>query len=530
MSGINELDRQGIESVTGYQFPVGTAMDTLDELGRRRGSTEQATGISTALPTRTALTRRGGTRSGERPAYREEMQALLETRSGRHRSPLTGEIIETETGAASDLRFMTEATQLLGLALQHPSELADSTLKTQVIGLLAEGAKAGGIVLANTLSTLTRRHLGIDSTGAKAAATAAYAAGTLIADTFNPDLISWATRHAGGVEPKTYFSVRKGASALGAYNEIAAATLINTVKSVGYGAITVGVDSTPAFSGYGRVAVALIGAVGNAVPSQLINHGLNAMTLNRAGVSSHRELPPLSSATIGASEFVLKVGHYTRAVRARMLFNHIYFSDLSTVERDDLISDNFFLKVIDHQNFNPRLIELLTSADYVTISGIPIRKTVETVLANPQELWEKPYRTHISDEGRALMLALYFNADRTLVTAAERSFVRIVGAMGLPFPKADLPAKFRSAVKEIEGSVLAIQDRQFRFANPGVRDFLQRAIVEDRFLPAVISAIAEFEEVTQAWRLFMTLYEYKRTPGHGHHRSVAWSGTAAGRG
>jgi hypothetical protein len=154
----------------------------------------------------------------------------------------------------------------------------------------------------------------------------------------------------------------------------------------------------------------------------------------------------------------------------------------------------------------------------------PIRKTVETVLANPQELWEKPYRNHISDEGRALMLALYFNADRTPVTAAERSFMRIVGAMGLPFPKADLPAKFRSAVKEIEGSVLAIQDRQFRFANPGVRDFLQRAIAEDRFLPTIISAIAEFEEVTQAWRLFMTLHEHKRTPGHA--TTGAWLGAA----
>jgi hypothetical protein len=243
--------------------------------------------------------------------------------------------------------------------------------------------------------------------------------------------------------------------------------------------------------------------------------------LHQAQAQSSR----LSTAAVNASEFTLNVGYYTRAARAQILFNHLYFSDISAEERGALLEDDFFLKIIDHRNFNPRLIDLLTSADYVSIAGMSIRQTVEAVLENPQELWEKPYRAHISPEGRALMMALFFNAARPPMATLERAFVRMSQAMGLGFPRADLPVKFRSALKELEGSVLAIQDRHVRFSNPGIRDFLERAIIEDRFLPAAIEALAEFVEVEEAWKFFCA-----QTPGlnRGDRTATAWTTAFAG--
>ncbi len=211
----------------------------------------------------------------------------------------------------------------------------------------------------------------------------------------------------------------------------------------------------------------------------------------------------LASTEVNASEFTLNVGYYTRAVRAKILYNHLYFSEISEIERTSLLEGDFFSNIIDHRNFNPRLIDLLTSADYLSIVNIPIRAVVEAVLENPQELWEKPYRTQISDEGRALMVALFFNNPHTGIPVLERTFARMVDAMGFAIARADRPVKFRSALKELEGSVFAIQARQVRFSNPGVRDFLQRAIEEDRFLPAAIDAVTEYAEVEQCWTVFL---------------------------
>ncbi|ARK78652.1 hypothetical protein BOC39_36675 [Burkholderia pseudomallei] len=70
-----------------------------------------------------------------------------------------------------------------------------------------------------------------------------------------------------------------------------------------------------------------------------------------------------------------------------MVFNHIYFSDLVDEEKAKLLDDDFFLKMIDHRNFSPRLIELLTSADYYSVGDESIQATVLRVLNNPAELW-----------------------------------------------------------------------------------------------------------------------------------------------
>src|SRR5690606_614360 len=73
--------------------------------------------------------------------------------------------------------------------------------------------------------------------------------------------------------------------------------------------------------------------------------------LNQAQLESDK----LSSPRIDASEMVLDVGVYTRSIKAKIVFNHIYFSDLVDEEKASLLGDDFFLKMIDHRNFSPRL-------------------------------------------------------------------------------------------------------------------------------------------------------------------------------
>lgn len=210
----------------------------------------------------------------------------------------------------------------------------------------------------------------------------------------------------------------------------------------------------------------------------------------------------LSAAKVNAAQFTLSVGHYTRAIRAQILFNHIYFADISQDERRSLLRDDFFLEIIDHRNFNPRLIDLLTSADYVSIADRPIRETVRHVLDNPHELWEKPYRNHFTEEARGLMLALFFNEGRVGLQALEGAFQQMVGSMGLTIGRADIPVRFRAALKELEGSAIAIEDRHVRFANPGIRDFLQRAVREDRFFSVAVDAATRFPELKSTWKRY----------------------------
>ena len=239
--------------------------------------------------------------------------------------------------------------------------------------------------------------------------------------------------------------------------------------------------------------------------------------LNRAQQLSAR----LAEKAVTEKRYILNVGSYTRGARARILYNHLYFSDLSSDDKTALLSDQFYLRIIDHPNFNPRLIETLTKADYAIAAEEPIRDTVERVLDNPQELWDRPYRQHITEDARALLLAVLFNNRDVPLATLESSFVRLARALELRIARAEIQARFRQALRELEGSIVAIAQRAVQFANPGVRDYLQVAVVEDGVLTPVIEQIASIDEVRQCW----TIWKGERNiPNHKRSDEGRWIG------
>ncbi len=65
------------------------------------------------------------------------------------------------------------------------------------------------------------------------------------------------------------------------------------------------------------------------------------------------------------------------------------------------------------------------------------------------------------------MLALLFNRRSVQLPELEQSFSRMARALELEIAKADLRARFRIALKELEGSFVAIANRWARFSKSG---------------------------------------------------------------
>ncbi len=210
----------------------------------------------------------------------------------------------------------------------------------------------------------------------------------------------------------------------------------------------------------------------------------------------------LASETVIASELVLNVGAYTRSIRAQIVYNHIYFSDLSKEEKLALLSKDFYLRMIDHPNFSPRLIDLLTKADYQTLQGTPIEEVVIRVLDNPAELWEIPYRSHLTENSRTVMLALFFCGHIESVEKLFQSFKRLSNILGASSADSTAVVSFRQALKPLEGSITSHANGIVYFSNPGLKDFLSSVIIEDRLLPFVIQAAGTFDELDNAWEFY----------------------------
>jgi hypothetical protein len=97
-----------------------------------------------------------------------------------------------------------------------------------------------------------------------------------------------------------------------------------------------------------------------------------------------------------------------RSAKARMLYNHIFFSELPESYRRALIDDNFYEKILGHRNLNPRLIEWLSSYRRVKRTGSSkYREFIIGILQNPHEIWYEAFQRQISNYARSVLLALF---------------------------------------------------------------------------------------------------------------------------
>ncbi|OGP00223.1 MAG: hypothetical protein A2037_08775 [Curvibacter sp. GWA2_63_95] len=234
---------------------------------------------------------------------------------------------------------------------------------------------------------------------------------------------------------------------------------------------------------------------------------------------AQQESDRLKSTEVNAAELVLNVGAYTRNIRSQIVFNHIYFSALTTSEKKELLGDGYYLKIIDHPNFSPRIIELITSASYLALQGKPVRDVASSVLANPAVLWETPYEQHLSADSQRLLQALFFCDYMMSIDDLEASFARICAGSSTHSSQSIEPGRFRRALKPVEGSMIAISNRRASFSNPGIKDFLTEVILNDRLFWSLLSRFSTFKEIDAAWSFYHPL---KVQLGKGDKEAAEW--------
>lgn len=201
---------------------------------------------------------------------------------------------------------------------------------------------------------------------------------------------------------------------------------------------------------------------------------------------------------------VLDLGDYTFGQRARILYNHIYFSDLPNAHKQVLLEDDFFLKVIKHRHFNPRLIEWIASL--ARLNSPPAQNycaAILSLLESPEQIWSHAFRNQISDSARDLLLTMYSMGEwgvqlDELKGAFEVAHKGACERYTRPRGSND----FRLALDELDGSFLQYSNGRASFLNPTIRDFTAGVFCG---MPALVLEIIEdsarFQQIGNLWRL-----------------------------
>lgn len=214
------------------------------------------------------------------------------------------------------------------------------------------------------------------------------------------------------------------------------------------------------------------------------------------------EYERLSRVPLERRRHVMKFADYGLVDRAKLFYNHLVFSSLSSDRRTLFVPRDRHLPVIEHRNFQPRLIDdLIEEASAWPSSGADFVAQFMQVLDDPHALWGIPFERHLSPEARALVISLlYFPAQ----VAAEDIELQDQALHGGPESRRE----FLDRLKRLNNSFVVIGDtagqKTISFYNPSVRDFAARyAESNPQFTEHFIRSAVFFEPLQRIWQLAM---------------------------
>jgi DNA polymerase III delta prime subunit len=200
----------------------------------------------------------------------------------------------------------------------------------------------------------------------------------------------------------------------------------------------------------------------------------------------------------------LSLDDYSKIHRAKMLFNHLYFSDLPESRLRKLVEQKIYQKIVQHTHFNPRIVETISRyANSRALSDDEYVRFVEREFDNPSKIWEHPFRNDISPIARQILSILWaFNGTAEL--DALKSAVAKLWSGG---SNADFGIWFTDGIRQLDGNFIST-DRYsgklgdengyiiLQFQNPSVEEFVRNVILSDAaWLQELTRAIVCFNQI-----------------------------------
>jgi hypothetical protein len=200
--------------------------------------------------------------------------------------------------------------------------------------------------------------------------------------------------------------------------------------------------------------------------------------------------------------YVLDVGIYTRRIRARILYNHLFVSGVSIEHIKALWDTEAIAKIVDHKNYNPRIIEAMTDGPQIHDVGPEAYPAAFlNALDNPRQLWDTAFRTHIPAKCRHLLVALFFCSEYGVeIDELKDAFNALHLLMCRRFNIVQDMKDFEEALKILEGGFVSINSGRVSFINPSVRDYLTDYLRDETLLHIMAEAAQKADWADAVWK------------------------------
>jgi hypothetical protein len=201
-------------------------------------------------------------------------------------------------------------------------------------------------------------------------------------------------------------------------------------------------------------------------------------------------------------KYVLDVGIYTRRIRARILYNHLFVAGTSKEHIKALWDGGAISKIVDHRNYNPRIIEAMTDRLHTgNISPTDYAAAFIHALENPHQLWDTAFRTHIRPMCRHLLFTLFFCSQYGAeIDDLKAAFNALHPVMCKIYNISHEAKDFEEALKILEGGFIAISGSRISFINPSLRDYMTDYLNDTSLLVTLASTAQKADWAQSLWQ------------------------------
>ncbi|WP_199925381.1 nSTAND3 domain-containing NTPase [Paenibacillus bouchesdurhonensis] len=214
-------------------------------------------------------------------------------------------------------------------------------------------------------------------------------------------------------------------------------------------------------------------------------------------------------ADFNLGKHILDLVKYTVLSKAEILYNHLFFSDLEGEYISSILKDSGYNKIINHPNYNPRVIELMTiKLNKTIVAPENYTDTIIKTLENPTQIWLHAFENQISVLSKYILYTLLISNN----PITEQAMLRIIKNMikfeskyyNYPFQR----ESFLHSLKELENTFIKITKRYdgenlIQFQNPSVKDFLLNYIEGDEeLLELIIESLVYFNHLFTIFDVF----------------------------
>ncbi|SDF55544.1 Restriction endonuclease [Limimonas halophila] len=200
---------------------------------------------------------------------------------------------------------------------------------------------------------------------------------------------------------------------------------------------------------------------------------------------------------------VITLDDYDRWHKGKMLFNHLYFSSVPPQFLEEIMRDNFFLEIIDHPNFNPRVIEWLSNYEEAHAVGLKnYQSHIKNLMDYPERIWNHAFDHQIDDASRNILFTLYTLDSTASLEHLEHAFISLHKYCREQYNCSWRKNDFSSGIKKIEGSFTKTGKKEVSFINPSVEDFIEYRLVENTGnIDDIIKSCVATKQLRVLWNL-----------------------------